>query len=70
MARTLLKLRVAAPPVNRKVNADVERFLAKMLGVPRSQVAVVRGAFSRDKVVLLRGADVGELRDILSGRLP
>ena len=61
---------VAAPLVNRKVNVEVERFLAKMLGVPRSQVAVVRGAFSRDKVVLLRGADVGELREILSGRLP
>lgn len=61
---------VAAPLVNRKVNAEVERFLAKMLGVPRSQVADVRGAFSRDKVVLLRGADVGELREILSGRLP
>ena len=56
--------------MNRKVNVEVERFLAKMLGVPRSQVAVVRGAFSRDKVVLLRGADVGELRETLSGRLP
>jgi uncharacterized protein YggU (UPF0235/DUF167 family) len=56
--------------VNRKVNVEVERFLAKMLRVPRSQVAVVRGAFSRDKVVLLRDADVGELREILSGRLP
>jgi uncharacterized protein YggU (UPF0235/DUF167 family) len=56
--------------VNRKVNVEVERFLAKMLGVPRSQVAVVRGAFIRDKVVLLRGADAGELRESLSGRLP
>jgi uncharacterized protein YggU (UPF0235/DUF167 family) len=56
--------------VNRKANAEAERFLAKMLGVPRSEEAVVRGAFSRNKAVLVRGADVGELRNILSGRLP
>ena len=70
MTRTLSSSGVAAPPVNRRANAEAERFLAKTHGVPRSEVAVVRGAFSRGKVVLLRGADVGKLREILSGRVP
>jgi len=65
-----LKLRVAAPPVDGKANADAERFLAKMLGVPRSEVAVLRGASGRDKAVLVRGAAVGELREALLGQLP
>jgi uncharacterized protein (TIGR00251 family) len=65
-----LKLRVAAPPVDGKANAEAERFLAKMLGVPRSEVAVVRGASGRDKAVLVRSAAVAELREALSGRLP
>jgi uncharacterized protein YggU (UPF0235/DUF167 family) len=70
MARTLSSSGVAAPPVNRRANAEAERFLAKTHEVPRSEVAVVREAFSRDKAVLVRGADVGELWEILSGRLP
>ena len=65
-----LKLRVAAPPVDGKANAEAERFLAKMLGVPHSEVAVVRGASGRDKAVLVRGAAVGEIREALSGQLP
>lgn len=65
-----LKLRVAAPPVNGTANAEAERFLAKTLGVPRSEVAEVRSASDRDKAVLVRGAAVGELREALSGRLP
>ena len=64
-----LKLRVAAPPVNGKANAEAERFLTKTLGVPRSEVAVVRGASGRDRAVLVRGAAVGELREALSGQL-
>ena len=55
--------------MNHKANAEAERFLAEMLGVLRSEGTVVRGAFSRHKAVLVRGADVGELREILSSRL-
>jgi uncharacterized protein (TIGR00251 family) len=65
-----LKLRVAAPPVDGKANVEAERFLAKMLGVPHSEVAVVRGASGRDKALLVRGAAVGEIREALSGQLP
>jgi hypothetical protein len=65
-----LRLRVAAPPVDGKANAEAERFLAKTLTVPRSEVAVVRGASGRDKAVLDRGAAVGELREALSDQLP
>ena len=65
-----LKLRVAAPPVDGKANAEAERFLAEMLGVPRSEVAVVRGVSGRDKSVLVRGAAEGELREALSDQLP
>lgn len=65
-----LKLRVAAPPVGGQANAEAERFLAKLLGVPRSEVAVVRGVSGRDKSVLVRGAAEGELGEALSDQLP
>ncbi len=63
-----LKLRVAAPPVEGKANAEAERFLAKVLGRPRSQVIVVRGASGRDKTVLVHGAAAEEVRGILSSQ--
>ena len=50
-----LKLRVAAPPADGRANAEVGRFLAGLLGLSRSDLAVVRGTPDRDKVVLERG---------------
>ena len=65
-AENALKLRIAAPPVGGRANAEVERFLAEMVGVLRSHIAVVRGASGRDKVVLLRGVEAATLREILT----
>jgi uncharacterized protein (TIGR00251 family) len=61
-----LKLKVAAPPVSGRANAEAERFLAELLGVPRSNVAVTRGASSRDKVVLIRGLELTQTYYLLS----
>jgi uncharacterized protein (TIGR00251 family) len=58
-----LKLSVAAPPTEGKANAEIERYLSSLLGVPRSGVAVVKGASSRDKLVLVRGAEAGAVRE-------
>jgi hypothetical protein len=48
---TRLKLRLAAPPVDGKANAELLRFLAEAFGVPLRQVVLVRGATSRQKSV-------------------
>jgi uncharacterized protein len=64
-----LKLRVAAPPVDGKANAEAERFLAELLGIPRSDVTVVRGASSRDKVILIHGVGQDEVQKFLPAHL-
>jgi len=46
-----LRLRLAAPPVDGKANAELLRFLAEAFGVPLRQVVLVRGATSRRKSV-------------------
>ena len=48
---TRLRLRLAAPPVDGKANAELLRFLAEAFGVPLRQVVLVRGATSRRKSV-------------------
>ena len=44
-----LKVRLAAPPVDGKANAELLRFLADVFGVPQRGVVLVRGATSRQK---------------------
>lgn len=60
-----IRVKVAAPPVKGRANSEVERFLASLLGVPRSEVAVTRGPSSRDKVVLVRGLGEAEVSRLL-----
>ena len=63
-----MKLKVAAPPVDGKANAEVSRFLAALLDVPPSDVTVIRGASSRDKKVLVRGIEEATAREALAAR--
>ena len=44
-------LSIAAPPVDGKANAEVERFVAERLGLAKSRVKVVGGASARQKRV-------------------
>jgi uncharacterized protein (TIGR00251 family) len=63
----VLRVRVAAPPVDGAANAALVRLLAKALGVPKSAVAIVGGKTSRDKTVEVAGDPAelgGRLRDI------
>jgi uncharacterized protein len=62
-----IKLAVAAPPTEGKANAEVERYLAVLLGVSRAEVAVVKGTSSRDKLVFMRGIEPEAARNGLVG---
>ena len=65
-----IRLKAAAAPVGGKANAEVEHFLAELLGVPRSDVAVIRGTSGRDKTVLVRGLARAETQQALAPYLP
>lgn len=51
-----LKVRLAAPANDGKANAELVRFLAERLGVPRGSVEILRGHHGRDKAVRVTGA--------------
>ncbi|HBF34249.1 TPA: YggU family protein [Candidatus Sumerlaeota bacterium] len=44
-----LKIRIQAKPVDGEANAAIIKFLAKTVGVAKSQVELLRGTTSRDK---------------------
>lgn len=52
-----LKLKIAAPPVDNKANAQLLAWLAGVLGVPKSALRLERGETSRQKTVAVKGVD-------------
>jgi len=61
-------IRVTAPPVDGKANAAVCALIARLVRIPSSRVAVVRGQTSRDKVVRVEGVAHETVRDALLAR--
>ncbi len=64
--RPLLKVRVAAPPLEGEANAALIRLLAKALGVPRSAVTLAAGDTARIKRLEIAGLAPADL----AARLP
>ena len=52
-----LKIRLTAPPVDGAANEALVRFLADTLAIARSQVEIVSGHTSRDKIIRISGVD-------------
>ncbi|HWG19518.1 MAG TPA: DUF167 domain-containing protein [Terracidiphilus sp.] len=54
-ASAQLKVAVHAPPIEGRANEALTAFLAEQFSLPRKNVVLVSGEFSRSKVFLLRG---------------
>jgi len=53
-----IKVRVTAPPVEGKANEALLRFIALSLDLSLSQVEILKGHHSREKVLRLSGIDL------------
>jgi uncharacterized protein (TIGR00251 family) len=58
-----LKIRLAAPAVEGKANAELRRFLADAFGVPLKSVVLVRGENGRRKTLRIASPSVRPDRD-------
>jgi uncharacterized protein len=54
-------VRLAAPPVDGAANDALIAFLAERLEIPRRQIALARGATTRDKTVAIDGLSPAEI---------
>jgi uncharacterized protein (TIGR00251 family) len=61
----MLRLRLAAPPVEGAANEELVRFLAKRFGLNRSDIVILSGRRGRSKRVLLSGLQVETVRRVL-----
>jgi uncharacterized protein (TIGR00251 family) len=56
-----LKVKVHAPPVGGAANEELIEILSKEFGIKKSDIQIVRGNASRDKIVEIAGRDAGPL---------
>jgi uncharacterized protein len=61
-----VKLCVTAPPVEGRANTAIIRFLAKLLGIARSDVRIDSGESSRGKRLLLANITAAEVEAVLA----
>ena len=64
-----LKIRIASPPVDGAANEELIKFLAKQLGVSKSDVEIAGGKNSKSKLVIARRIAAGSLASRLSNKL-
>ena len=50
-----LKVSLTAPPVGGAANDALKKLLAKALGIPKSNIEIIRGEHSRNKTLRIRG---------------
>lgn len=61
-----LKIRLTAPPVDGAANEALVRFLADILNVAKSQVEIVSGHTSRDKIIRVEGLSSEDVERLLN----
>ena len=47
----VLRVKIAAPPVEGKANKEITAFMAKTLGIPKSAVELLHGSTGRIKLI-------------------
>ncbi|MDF1815922.1 MAG: DUF167 domain-containing protein [Verrucomicrobiales bacterium] len=62
----VLRIRLAAPPVDGKANKVLIDFLAKSFGLRKSQIKIVKGEKSREKTIDVSGIEDDELLQMVN----
>jgi len=65
----ILKIRLAAPPVDGEANEELIHFLARFFGVPRANVSIISGSTSKNKIVKVSGVSPNDAKRKLNEEL-
>ena len=60
-----IRIEVKSQPIEGKANKELIKFLAKLLGVNKNQVIIMRGANSRNKLIKIESIEKARILDIL-----
>jgi uncharacterized protein (TIGR00251 family) len=63
-----LKIRLTAPPVDNAANEALVKFLSAVLSVAKSQIEIVSGHTSREKIVRIHGVSEADAKRMLNSK--
>lgn len=61
----MLKVRLAAPPVDGEANEELIRLMSRLFNVSRSQIVIRSGQTSRNKLIVVEGISVNDAEQAL-----
>jgi hypothetical protein len=61
-----LKIRLAAPPVDGEANKVLVKYLAKRLGISKSDIRIISGTSSKRKLLDIEGVGQSVIDDMVS----
>ena len=64
-----IKIHITAPAHEGKANEELIKFLADVLGAPKTHIDIVAGATGRDKLISVIGMNADEVNDRIIGHL-
>jgi uncharacterized protein (TIGR00251 family) len=62
---SVLRVKIAAPPVEDKANKGLIAYLSKMLGVRKSAITIEKGQTSRNKIISIVEIDEARLNSAI-----
>jgi uncharacterized protein (TIGR00251 family) len=60
-----IKIKITSPPVDGEANSGLIAYLSKLFGIPKRDIALVKGETNRHKVVDLSGITQEQARHLL-----
>ena len=61
----VLRIKIAAPPVEGKANRELVSYLSRLLKISKGSVSVIKGQTARNKLVAIEGLDQDTIIKIL-----
>ena len=59
----VLRLKIAAPPVDGKANRELIDFLSRVLGIRKSNISIEKGETSKNKMIAVSGISKAQIVD-------
>jgi uncharacterized protein (TIGR00251 family) len=65
----IVKIRLSAQAHSGQANRALIQFLAKVLNIPKSNIAIISGSINRNKTVSLTGIENGDAEELILSHL-
>jgi hypothetical protein len=64
-----IKVKLTSPPIDGKANEELVKFLAGVMHIPKTNVEIISGQASKNKLIVLFGIDSDRVNQLIENEL-